>query len=130
MVLCLVCKRIDFRPLLIACLHQCLERQESYYGNGDGTLSQPNSSLWVKQHDDIFELEKLASGCDLCKIIFQAFRKRKVANPEVARGLPIGFRPFRNKIEVSYNVGGKMIELCGLDLYMSTTDGKYLFVEC
>lgn len=129
MALCELCKEVDFPSLLIECLHQCQERQEAYSSDGDGILPERDDSLWVKQHDDIFELRKTAKDCDLCGIILQAFEQRKVSNPEIARGLAIVFRPIKNKIEVSYSSKEGMIKLCGLDAYMNAADGEYVFRE-
>ena len=126
MGLCVTCNGIDFRSLFISCLQQYQDRQEFYYGDGEDT-SSPDNSSYIKQHDDIFELEKWAGSCDLCGVILQAFKKRNVANKEDTRGLPIGFRPFQNKIEVCYNSNEGPIKLCGLDLYMSSADGIYSY---
>jgi len=127
MMLCEICKSVDFRSLLIACLQQCQDQQEAYYGDGDGTLPPPDDSSWIKQHDDIFELEKWARDCDLCRVIFQAFEQRKIADTEEARGLPIVLRPFHNKIEVCYNSEEGLIKLCGLDMYMNEANGESVF---
>ena len=42
---------------------------------------------------------------------------------EMARGLPIVFRPFNNKIEVCYETEKELINLCGLDVYMNQDNG-------
>jgi hypothetical protein len=128
-MLCEICKSVDFGPLVLACLQRCRDRQEAYYGDGHGWLAGPDDSSWVKQHDDIFELQKRARDCGLCRVIFQAFEQRKVANREDARGLPIGFRLSGNNIEVCYNSEEGLIRLCGLVLYMNETHGMSL-VKC
>ncbi len=79
----------------------------------------------AKYHDDIFEIEQSSRDCNICKVIFQAFEKRKVADPEETKGLPIVFRAFGNKIEVCYDTEEGLIKLCGLDVYMNEADGKY-----
>lgn len=119
MALCAICKSVDFRTLLIACLQQCRDRQ----ANAED-YDAPLSSSRVNLHNDIFEIEKSGSRCNLCKVIFQAFKKRKVADPEDARGLPIVLRAFDNKIEVCYDTEEGFIKLCCLDVYMDEVDGK------
>ena len=99
MSLCATCRSVDFRTLLIACLQQCRNRQEAN-GEGYGALLPSDNSPMFQHHDDIFEIEKSSGHCDLCKVIFQAFEKRNVADAEEARGLLIAFRALNNKIEV------------------------------
>ncbi len=123
MTLCATCKGIDFRPLLITCLQQCRDRQEANGEDYDAPLPSDNSPR-VKHYGDIFEIEKSSGDCDLCKVIFQAFEKRKVADTEEVRGLPIIFRTFGNKIEVCYNTEEGLIKLCGLNVYMNEADGE------
>jgi hypothetical protein len=48
-----------------------------------------------------------------------------VADPEEAKGLPIVFRAFGNKIEVCYDTEEGLIKLCCLDVYMDEVDGEY-----
>ena len=127
MTLCTTCKSIDFRPLLIACLQQCRDRQEANDEDYDASLLSDNSSR-VKHHDDIFKIEKSSGDCNLCKVIFQAFEKRKVTDAEEARGLPIVFRVSGNKIEVCFDTEEGLIKLCSLDVYMNKADGEcYLY---
>ena len=123
-MLCEVCKSVDFDSLLIACLQQCQQRQDAYYGDGDGTLTQPDDSFWFKQHDDIFEVQKWSRDCRLCRLIFQAFEQRQVTDTEVARGLPIVFRPLLNNTMVCYNSEEGLIKICLLDMYMKETHGE------
>lgn len=123
MALCAVCRAINFGSLLDACLEQYQDRQEAYFGDGDGTIPPARWPSWIKQHEDIFELEKCVQVCDLCKVIFQALTPERVAHQEDARGLPIVFRPERNKIEVYYSSEEGLINLCGLDMYMEDDDG-------
>ncbi|KAH0559316.1 hypothetical protein GP486_004171 [Trichoglossum hirsutum] len=126
MTLCATCKRIDFRPLLIACLQQCRDRQEADDGGCDAPLPSDNSARTKQQHhNDIFEIEQSSGDCDFCKLLFQAFEKRKVADAEDARGLPIVFRAFGNKIEVCFDAEEGPIKLCGLDMYMNEADDQY-----
>lgn len=127
MVLCEICKRVDFHWLVFACLQQCRDRQEAYYGDygdGDFTSSQPGDSSWVNHHDDIFAIKYCAQECDLCHVILQAFIQRQPGVTEDVKGLPIVFRPFWNKIEVCYNTMEGLIKLCGLDLHMHDEDGE------
>jgi hypothetical protein len=127
MTLCATCKSVDFRALLIACLQQCRDRQEAIGERCDAPLS-PDNSYRVKYHDDIFEIEKSSGDCNFCKVIFQAFEKREVADAEEARGLPIVFRAIGNKIKVCYDTEEGLIKLCGLDVYMNEADGeRYLY---
>jgi hypothetical protein len=121
MTWCATCKSVDFRALLDTCRQQCLDRQEAKVEYYDAPL--PSSK--VNHHDDIFEIEKSGRDCNLCKVIFQAFENRKVADPEEARGLPIVFRAFDNKIGVCYDTEEGLIELCSLDVYMGEVDGEY-----
>lgn len=123
MTLCATCKSVDFPTLLNACLQQCRDRQDA---NGDDDPLLPSDNAFrVKHQDDIFEIEKSSGDCNLCTVIFQAFENRKFADPEEARGLPIVFRAFGNKIEVCYDTEEGLIKLCGLDVYMNENDGKY-----
>ncbi|KAK0701291.1 hypothetical protein B0H67DRAFT_97924 [Lasiosphaeris hirsuta] len=122
MVLCAVCRAIDFGSLLDACLEQYQNRREAYFSDRDSTLPPPDIASWIKQHGDIFELEKCFQWCDLCRVIFQAFEREMVVEKEDARGLPIVFRPARNKIEVCYKSEEGLINLCRLDAYMEDDD--------
>jgi hypothetical protein len=126
MTLCATCKSVDFRTLIITCLLQCQDRQEAIREGHDESL-QPERTFRVKHHNDIFEIKKSSTNCNLCKFIFQAFEKRKVADVEEARGLPIVFRAFSNKIEACYDAGEELINLSGLDLYMNEVDGENYF---
>jgi hypothetical protein len=124
------CKSLDFRLLLIACLQQCQDRQEANGEDYDAPLLSNNSSR-VKHYGDIFEIEKSSGDCNFCKVIFQAFEKRKVADAEEARGLLIVFCAFGNNIEVCYDTKEGLIKLCGLDVYMNEADGEcYLYKFC
>jgi hypothetical protein len=123
MNLCSTCNSVDFRTLLITCLQQCRERQGAN-SEGYGAPRQSDNSSRLKHHDDIFEIQKSSGDCNLCKVIFQAFEERKVADVEEARGLPIVFRTFGNKIEVCYDTEEGLIKLCGLDVYMNGVDGE------
>jgi len=126
----MTCQGVDFRTLLVACLQQCRDRQEANGKDYDAPLPSNNSSS-VKHHDDIFQIEKSSGDCNICKVIFQAFEKRKVADAEEARGLPIVFRAFGNKIEVCYDTEEGLVKLCGLDVYMNEVDGEcYLCKIC
>ncbi|KAH0536321.1 hypothetical protein FGG08_006794 [Glutinoglossum americanum] len=58
------------------------------------------------------------------------FEKRKVADAEDARGLPIVFRAFGNKIEVCFDSEEGLIKLCGLDMYMNEADVNKFFRLC
>ncbi len=73
----------------------------------------------IRHHDDIFKVHDSAGGgCELCAIIFTAFEGRKVADKEIARGLPIVFIiNEKNKLIVSFESSGGLIELCGFDMY-------------
>src|SRR5436305_10311181 len=73
----------------------------------------------IRHHDDIFKVRDSADGgCELCAIIFTAFEGRKVADKEIARGLPIVFTiNEKNKLIVSFESSEGLIELCGFDLY-------------
>ena len=122
MALCTTCKGVDFHALLVACLEQCIDRQEA---DGEDCYEAPPPSH--KHHDDIFEFKRSSRNCHLCKVIFQAFEKRNVPDVEEARGLPIVIRAWGNKVQVCYDAKEGLIELCGLDWYMSEVDGEYNF---
>jgi hypothetical protein len=123
MTWCATCRSIDYGSLLIACLQQCRDRQEANGEDYDASDSSPRA----KHHGDIFEVEKSCENCNLCKVIFQAFEKRNVADAE-ARGLPIVFHASGNKIEVCFDTKKRLIKLCGLDVYMNEADGEcYLY---
>lgn len=128
MPLCATCDSVDVLHLLFICLSQCRDKQEALSDREthDNRLNNYEGSE-VKHHGDIFEIEKSSKGCDLCKIIFQAFKRTNVQDVEVARGLQIIFRASCNKIEVCYDTDAKegLIKLCGLDLYMDELDGEY-----
>ncbi|KAF2803262.1 HET-domain-containing protein [Mytilinidion resinicola] len=126
MALCATCKKVDFRTLLIACLQSCRERQETHGGDYDDPPPSDNSSK-ARHHDDIFAIEKSSGSCNLCKVIFQAFEKRGVIDAEEARGLPIIFRAFGNKIEVCFDTEEELIQLCGLDFSMNEADAREFF---
>jgi hypothetical protein len=123
MTLCATCNSLDFRTLLIACLQQCRDRQKASGEDYDAPLPYDNPPR-LKHHGDIFEIQKSSGDCNLCRAIFKAFEKRKVADVEEARGLPIVFRAFGNKIEVCYDTEEGLIKLCGLDVYMDKVDGE------
>jgi hypothetical protein len=120
MPLCTACERVDFSTLLTACLQQCRDRQ----ANADN-FDTPLLSSRFNHHPDIFEIKISGRHCDLCKVIFKAFEKRKVADPEEARGLPIIIRASSNKIKVCYDAEEGLITLCCLDIYMDEVDGNY-----
>ncbi|KAI0103024.1 heterokaryon incompatibility protein-domain-containing protein [Nemania sp. FL0031] len=91
-------------------------------------LPVPEKLLRPEQHKDIFHVKETAKeGCGLCRIIFQAFKRRNVTNEEDARGLRIGFCAFGNSIEVCYDSVEGLIKLCGLDIYMSKAIFDKLF---
>ena len=128
MPLCATCDSVDILNLLLICLSQCRDKQEAL-SNGETYDNRPNNyeGSEVKHHGDIFEIEKSSKDCDLCEIIFQAFKRTNVQDVEVARGLQIMFRASCSKIEVCYNADakGELIKLCGLDVYMDGPDGEY-----
>ena len=129
MGLCTACSNVDYRALLITSLQQCRDRQEATK-NGEPYETE-RSSEKCKHHDDIFEIQKSARDCTLCKTIFEAFENRKVANREDAKGLPIVFCASGNGIQVCYDTAEGLIRLCGLEVYMNGPDGKrYNFNYC
>ena len=123
MGLCTACKNVEYRALLITSLQQCRDRQEA---TKNGQLDESErSSEKCKHHDDIFEIQKSARDCTLCKTIFEAFEKRNVANREEAKGLPIVFRASGNGIDVCYDTAEGLIRLCSFEVYMNKPDSKY-----
>ncbi|KAI9780657.1 MAG: hypothetical protein M1839_006598 [Geoglossum umbratile] len=124
-----MCKRIDFGAFLIACLQQCRDRQEANNQGYDAPLTSDCSDR-VKCHNDIFEIEKSSRDCNICRVLFQAFEKRKVADVEDARDLPIVFRVFGNKIEACFDIEERLIRLCRLDMYMNEADVNEFFRLC
>jgi hypothetical protein len=119
---------VDYRALLITSLQQCRDRQEATK-NGERDETQ-KSSKKCKHHDDIFEIQKSARDCTICKAIFEAFEKRNITNREEARGLPIIFRASGNGIVVCYDTTEGLIRLCGFEVYMNEPDGKYYNFQC
>jgi hypothetical protein len=124
MNLCVTCRAIDFKALIAACLRHCKHRQAGYSEDYEEVPAPPQ-----KHHDDIFKIQASAQACGLCKLIFQAFKERQVANVEDARGIPIVFRSWRNKVKVLYDAPGPSIKLCGLNWYMNQDDGEQ-FSSC
>lgn len=124
MVLCEACRGINFRRLFIACLEQCRDRQAIDDVNSDIPPCPPSDSNISEHHGDIFEIRDCAPRCDLCNIISQAFEKRPLRATEDARGLPIAFRPYQNRIEVCYNTIERLVPLCRLDIYMHGPSGE------
>ena len=128
MPLCATCDSVDVLKLLLICMSQCRDKQKAL-SEGETYDNRPNNyeGSEVKHHGDIFEVEKSSKDCDLCEVIFQAFKRTNVQDAEVARGLQIIFRASCNKIEVCYNTNAKegLIKLCGLDVYMDEPDGEY-----
>jgi hypothetical protein len=119
---------VDILSLLIICLSQCRDKQQALSDGKtyDNRLNNCEGSE-VKHHGDIFEIEESSKDCDLCDIIFQAFKRTNVQDIEVARGLQIMFRTSCSKIEVCYNTDAKegLVKLCGFDVYMDEADGEY-----
>jgi hypothetical protein len=89
------------RCAAISVLHGCQDGPSLCQAVSSWLDENPDPGF--KHRDDIFEIQKSSGDCNLCKVIFQAFEKRKVANVGEARGLPIVFRAFGNKIEVCYD---------------------------
>jgi hypothetical protein len=128
MPLCATCDSVDVLELLLICISQCRDKQKALSdGETYDTRLNNYEGSEVKHHGDIFEVEKSSKDCDLCEVIFQAFKRTNVQDAEVARGLQIIFRASCNKIEVCYNTDAKerLIRLCGLDVYMDEPDGEY-----
>jgi hypothetical protein len=128
MPLCAICYSVDILNLLHICLSQCRDKQEAL-SNGETYNNRVNNyeGSEVKLHDDIFEIEKSSKDCDVCEIIFQAFKRTNIQDVEVARGLQIMLRASCGKIEVHYNANtkGRLSKLCSLDVYMDGPTGKY-----
>jgi len=119
---------MDVLKLLLICLSQCRDKQEALSdGETYDTRLNNYKGSEIKHHGDIFEIEKSSKNCDLCEVIFQAFKRTNVQDVEVARGLQIIFRASCSKIEVCYNTGAKegLAKLCGLDVYMDEPEGEY-----
>ena len=128
MGLCATCKNIDYRAILITSLQQCRDRQEA---TKNGVLDETERSpeKW-KHHDDIFEIQKSARDCALCKAIFEAFEEQNIANQELARGLPIILRGSGKGVEVCYDTAEGLIRVCGFEVCMNGPDGKYYSFQC
>jgi hypothetical protein len=128
MPLCATCKSVDFVNLRLICLLQCRDKQTALAEGEiyDTRLTNYEGSV-VKHHADIFDIQKSSKDCDLCEVIFQAFKRTNIQDVEVARGLQITFRASYSKIEVCYDTDAKegLIKLFGLDMYMDETDGEY-----
>jgi hypothetical protein len=128
MPLCATCDSVDVLNLLLICLSQCQDKQKALSDGEtyDNRLNNHEGSE-VKHHSDIFEIEKSSKDCDLCEVIFQAFKRTEVQDGEVARGLQIIFRASCSKIDVCYNTDARegLIKLCGLNVYMDEPNGEY-----
>jgi hypothetical protein len=130
MPLCATCESVDVVNLLLICLSQCRDREtalsegEIYDAHNRPTNYEGSE---VKHHGDIFDIEKSSKYCDLCEVIFQAFKRTDIQDVEVARGLQIILRASCKRIEVCYSTDAKegLIKLCGLNLYMDESDGEY-----
>jgi hypothetical protein len=128
MPLCATYKGVDFVNLRLICLLQCRDKQTALAEGEifDTRLTNYEGSV-VKHHADIFDIEKSSKDCDLCEVIFQAFKRTNIQDVEVARWLQIIFRASYSKIEVCYDTDakGRFIKLCGLYMYMDASDGEY-----
>jgi hypothetical protein len=125
MGLCETCRAIDFNQLIIDCFIQCRYRQAS---DESDCPPHPDDDVNVSpHHGEIFEVGRCALECGLCNIIFEAFKKRPPRVTEVARGLPLVFRPLDNKIEVCYDTVEELIKLCRLDLYTDGAIVEYIY---
>lgn len=126
MPLCPTCDSLDVLKLIHVCLSQCRDKQEAL-SDGETYDNKLNNYVGseIKHHSDIFEVEKSSKDCDLCKVIFQAFKRTNVQDEEVARGLQIILRASRNKIGVCYDTDKGGLKLCGLDVYMDAPNGEY-----
>jgi hypothetical protein len=128
MPLCATCKGVNFVNLRLICLLQCRDKQTALAEGEifDTRLTNYEGSV-VKHHADIFDIEKSSKDCDLCEVIFQAFKRTNIQDVEVARWLQIIFRASYSKIEVCYDTDakGRFIKLCGLHMYMDASDGEY-----
>ncbi len=131
MSLCARCGSVDFTYLLDICLSQCQDRQEalSQSQEYDGSLTNYGESE-IKHHSDIFEIEKSSKGCDLCKAIFQTYKKTNVRDKEAARKLQIMLRASYGKIKVCYGAREGLLQLCRLDVYMDEDNGEYYPYDC
>jgi hypothetical protein len=128
MPLCATCKSVDFVKLLLICLLQCQDKQTALSeGEPYDTRLTNYEGSEVKHHADIFDIEKSSKDCDLCEVIFQAFKRTNIQDVEVARGLQIIFRASYREIEVCYDIDakGRLVKLCGLHMYMDASDGEY-----
>jgi hypothetical protein len=79
MPLCATCDSVDVLNLLLICLSQCQDKQKALSDGEtyDNRLNNYEGSE-VKHHSDIFEIEKSSKDCDLCEVIFQAFKRTEV----------------------------------------------------
>ena len=121
MGLCTACSNVDYRALLITSLQKCRDRQEA---TKNGKPYETGRGLECKHHDDIFDVQRSARGCTLCKAIFEAFGERDIANQEEAKSLPIVFCASENGIQVCYDTAEGLINLCRFEAYMNEPDGK------
>jgi tRNA U54 and U55 pseudouridine synthase Pus10 len=128
MPLCATCLSVDIIHLLDICLRQCRDQQValSQRDSRDDALPDYEGSE-VKHHSDIFEIEKSSEDCDLCKIIFQAFKKIPVKDVEAARDRQIVYRAVGSRIEVWIRKDTKELvrSICTLGVYMDELDGEY-----
>ncbi|THV48857.1 hypothetical protein BGAL_0224g00190 [Botrytis galanthina] len=129
MPLCTTCDSVDVFNLLLICLSQCRDKQEALYNNEpyDTKENSCYERSKVKHHHDIFEIEKSSKNCNLCEVIFKAFKRTNIQDVEVARGLQIIFRVSCTRIEVCYDTKEGLVKLCGLDIYMDESDVEEVF---
>ena len=119
MSLCARCKSADYPALLVASIENCRTRQAA-----DGEDEYESKTLTYQHHDDIFSVQEAGKKCQLCRTIFQAFQERRVSNVELARDLPIVFKSRWNGIEVCYETGKELTNLCDLHWYMPKPNGN------
>lgn len=117
-------KAWTFLSFLTVVSKQFVRRRKAPDDEEDGIV--PGSNFRALHHGDILQLRECVgdSGCDICALIFQEFERIRVGDLEYVRGLPIVFRSFNNMIQVCYDWGTDLIELCCLNVYMNEAHGK------
>ncbi|CAD6441415.1 9793200d-e801-4138-9df5-e60db618433f [Sclerotinia trifoliorum] len=134
MHLCATCNSVtsDVLTLLLICLSEFRDEQEALCMR-NGKLYNTRFNIYegskFKHHRNIFEIEKSSKDCNLCKAIFQVFKRINVQDVEVARGWQIFFRISGTKIEVCFDTKTNegLAKFCGLDVYMDEPDIEELF---
>ena len=122
MALCSVCRSIDLHSLLLVSPEEHFETRPHH--KAEVCRHPQEDELCIRHHYDIFKVRDSADGgCELCGVIFSAFKGRGVEDEEIGKGLPIILSKQNNEIIVSFDSSEGLIKLCGFDVYVK--QGKW-----